>query len=61
MKTKLPFTVNYTKEMSQKFNNELKESNKCGVSNPDFYGKWNLVQVGTSEYDSAFSKKRTKK
>ena len=61
MKTKLPFVVNYTKEMSTKFNEELKESGKCNVSNPNFYGKWNLVEYGTPEYDEAFSKKRNKK
>jgi len=61
MKTKLPFTFNYTKEMSQKFNKELKESNTCGVNNPNFYGNWNLVEFGTPEYDKAFSEKRKTK
>jgi hypothetical protein len=61
MKTKLPFTVNYTKEMSEKFNKELKESGKCSMKNPNFYGNWNLVEVGTSEYDKSFSSKRKSK
>lgn len=61
MTTKLPFTFNYTKEMSDSFNKEFKESGKCSVQNPDFYGKWNLVECGTPEYVEAFSKKRTKK
>jgi hypothetical protein len=61
MKPKLPFTFEYTKEMSETFNNELKNSGKCSVQNPDFYGKWNLVEVGTPEYEVAFSKKRNKK
>ncbi len=60
MKSKLPFTVTYTKEMSEKFNKELKESGKCSVKNPNFYGNWNMLEVGTSEYESAISKKRNK-
>lgn len=60
MKSKLPFTVTYTKEMSEKFNKEFKESGKCGVKNPDFYGKWNTVKFGTPEYEVAISKKRNK-
>lgn len=61
MTTKLPFTFNYTKEMSESFNKDLKESGKCSVQNPDFYGNWNLVKCGTPEYDVVFGKKRTKK
>lgn len=61
MKSKLPFTFEYTKEMSESFNKKLKESGKCSVKNPDFYGNWNVVKFGTPEYDFAFSKKRTKK
>jgi hypothetical protein len=57
MTTKLPFVVNYTKEMSDKFNKEFKESGRGGMKNPDFYGKWDLVEVGTPEYELAFSKK----
>jgi hypothetical protein len=57
MMNKLPFTVTYTQEMTDKFNKDLKESGKCGVKNPKFYGKWDLVECGTSEYDQAFSKK----
>ena len=60
MKTKLPFTVTYTQEMSDKFNKELKESGKCAVTNPKFQGKWDLDEYGTTDYDTMFKKKRTK-
>ena len=60
MKSKLPFVVNYTQEMSDKFNKELKESGKCGMKNPDFYGNWNLLEVGSEEYELAVRKKRKK-
>ena len=58
MKTKLPFKFNYTKEMSDKFNKELKESGKYVISNPNFYGKWTLYQVGTPEYEREFKKRK---
>jgi hypothetical protein len=61
MTTKLPFTVTYTKEMSDKFNKELKESGLCGMKNPDFYGNWKPFEVGTPEYELAFSKRKVKK
>jgi hypothetical protein len=61
MSKKLPFTFEYTKQMSESFNDEFKSSGKCSVQNPDFYGKWNTVKLGTPEYDVAFSKKRNKK
>ena len=61
MKDKLPFVVKYTKEMSDKFNKELKESGKCSVQNPNFYGKWNMVEFGTPEYDYAFNMLKVKK
>ena len=60
MKNKLPFVVEYTQEMSDKFNKELRESGKCDVQNPDFYGKWNLVEFGTPEYDKVFNEGRVK-
>jgi hypothetical protein len=60
MQNKLPFVVEYTQEMSDKFNKELKKSGKCGVKNPDFYGKWKLVEFGTPEYDKVFNKVRVK-
>jgi len=60
MKSKLPFVVNYTKEMSDKFNKDLKESGTCPVKNPDFYGNWNLVEVGTPEYEEVFKKRKNK-
>jgi hypothetical protein len=47
--------------MSDKFNKEFKESGRCSMKNPDFYGKWDLVEVGTPEYELAFSKKRETK
>jgi hypothetical protein len=50
MKNKLPFEVNYTCEMSKKFNDELRESGNCFVSNPKFYGKWELLEVASPEY-----------
>lgn len=55
MKNKLPFVVEYTQEMSDKFNKELRESGRCSMQNPDFYGKWNLVEFGTPEYDKVFN------
>lgn len=61
MKSKLPFTVNYTKEMSEKFNKELKESGKCPMTDPNFYGNWTTYEVGTPEYEAAFSKRKSKK
>jgi hypothetical protein len=61
MKTKLPFVVNYTQEMSAKFNEELRESGRCGMKNPDFYGNWKPLQVGTPEYELAFKQRRFKK
>ena len=54
MNSKLPFVVNYTKEMSDKFNKELMESKTCPVSNPKFYEKWDLVSFGTPEYNERF-------
>ena len=58
MKKKLPFVVNYTQEMSDQFNKELKESGKCPISDPKFYGKWDLVEVGTPEYDERVKVRR---
>jgi hypothetical protein len=58
MKSKLPFVVNYTKEMSEKFNKELKESGKCSMTNPNFYGNWTTYEVGTPEYEKVISKKK---
>ena len=60
MKTKLPFNFNYTQEMSDKFNKELKESGVCGMKNPDFYDNWDLLEVGTPEYELALKQRRTK-
>jgi hypothetical protein len=58
MKKKLPFVVTYTKEMSDKFNKELLESGNCTVNNPKFYGKWNLLVVGSLEYNEKVKIKR---
>ena len=52
MKSKLPFVVNYTKEDSEKFNKVLK--------NPGFYGNWNLLEVGSPEYEKTIKLKRKK-
>ncbi len=60
-KSKLPFVVIYTQEMSDKFNKELRESGKCPIKNPDFYGKWNMLEVGTPEYELAIKRKRKSK
>lgn len=54
MKKKIPFVVNYTKEMSDKFNEQLKVSGSCAITDPKFYEKWDLVTFGTSEYDERF-------
>jgi hypothetical protein len=61
MKTKLPFVVTYTKEMSEQFNKELKELCLCGMKNPDFYGNWIPLEVGTPEYELALKQRRPKK
>jgi hypothetical protein len=58
MNSKLPFVVNYTKEMSDKFNEELMESNNCPMTNPKFYGKWNLVDFDSPEYNEKVKVKR---
>jgi hypothetical protein len=58
MKKKLPFEVNYTNVMSKKFNDELRESGNCFVSNPKFYGKWELLEVGSPEYVEKLKVKR---
>lgn len=58
MKKKLPFVVTYTKEMSDKFNKELMESGSCIVNNPKFYGEWNLLVVGSLEYNEKVKIKR---
>ena len=60
MKSKVPFQVNYTQEMSNKFNKDHKESGNCSVQNPDFYGKWNLLEVGSEDYKNAFGKTNKK-
>jgi hypothetical protein len=61
MNSKLPFVVKYTQEMSDKFNKELRESGKCPMKDPNFYGNWTMFEVGTPEYELAFKKKRTSK
>lgn len=61
MKTKVPFTFDYTKEMSEAFNKEFKQSGECSVQNPDFFGNWDLVKYGTPEYTQVFDKKRKDK
>ncbi len=58
MNSKLPFVVNYTKEMSDKFNKELMESNTCSMTNPKFYGNWDLLEVGSPEYNKKLKVKR---
>lgn len=58
MEKKIPFVVNYTKEMSDKFNKELKESGNCPITDPKFYGKWDLLDVGSPEYNERIKVKR---
>lgn len=58
MNSKLPFVVNYTKEMSDKFNKELMESNECPMTNPKFYGNWDLVVFDSPEYNEKLKVKR---
>ena len=60
-KSKIPFVVVYTQEMSDKFNKELRESGKCPMKDPDFYGNWTMLEVGTPEYELAIKKKRNSK
>lgn len=57
-KSKLPFVVNYTKEMSDKFNKELMESKTCPMTNPKFYGNWDLLDVDSPEYKEKVKVKR---
>lgn len=58
MKKKLPFVVNYTEEMSKEFNKKLMESGSCPMSNPKFYGKWDLVEFGCPKYNEKVKVKR---
>ena len=53
--------VKYTQEMSDNFNKVLKDSGNCWVQNPNFYGKWNLLEFGSPEYIELFNKKRKNK
>jgi len=59
MSKKIPFVVHYTQAMSDAFNLELKQSGRCFITNPKFYGKWDLVQVGSPEYNRKVKVKRT--
>jgi hypothetical protein len=58
MKKELPFVVNYTKEMSDKFNKELMVSGSCPMDNPKFYGNWDLLEVDSPEYNKKVKVKR---
>jgi len=46
--------------MSEQFNKELKELCLCGMKNPDFYGNWKPLEVGTPEYELALKQRRPK-
>ena len=35
---------------------KLKESGECPVQNPKFYEPWNMVEVGTQEYEQELQK-----
>ena len=61
MESKLPFVFTYTKEMSEKFNKEFRESGKCPIKDPNFYGNWTTYEFGTPEYEEAFKKVKPKK
>ncbi len=56
METNKIFDFTYTKEQSEKFRQELKESGKCPIKNPYFYTSWNMATYGTEEYDERFKK-----
>ena len=61
METNKIFDFTYTKEQSEKFRKELKESGICPIKNPYFYTTWNMVTYGTKEYDERFNKIKNKK
>lgn len=42
----------FTKEDLVKLGQELRESGKCSVQNPDFYKPWNMVEVNSEEYEN---------
>jgi hypothetical protein len=44
--------------MSDKFNKELMESKTCPMTNPKFYGKWDLVDFDSPEYNEKVKVKR---
>jgi|694.fasta_scaffold25520_12 hypothetical protein len=46
----------FTREDLVKFMDELKESGKCSVQDPNFYKPWNMVEYGTKEYEQEVSK-----
>ena len=46
----------FTREDLVKNMLELKESGKCPVQNPNFYKPWNMVEVGTDEYEEQLLK-----
>ena len=46
----------FSKEDLVKSMLELKESGDCPVQNPKFYEPWNMVEVGTDEYDKELQK-----
>lgn len=52
------FDFNYTKEESDKFRKELKESGKCPIKTPYFYTTWDMATYGTKEYDTRFKKNK---
>ncbi len=56
MDTNKIFDFNYTKEQSEKFRKELRESSDRPMKNPYFYTTWNMATYGTKEYDERFKK-----
>lgn len=58
MKKKLPFVVNYSKEMFNDSMRNLKESGSSPFTNPRFYDCSDLLVVGSSEYNEKVKVKR---
>jgi hypothetical protein len=46
----------FTREDLVKNMLERKESGECPVQNPNFYKPWNVVEVGTDEYEEQLLK-----
>jgi hypothetical protein len=49
-----PGTISQLRQL----NKELMESNTCSMTNPKFYGNWDLLEVGSPEYNKKLKVKR---